>query len=655
MTILEKPAAKEQRSQSYRKKRRFAQADIEAPTLKTIVLLPATADDLGNQLHSRDRGLAMALSFARFPTADYPDDSTITVQALFNGSPVGNILTEKTPLKDEFFNQTLTIPAGHTNTAGEHKVQIRVKYRLNEDDSLVLAVRVDNTPPVLSAEVIVPEAIKSGGITAEFFDGSNFVPLSLASTYTGAKIGDTIKYFIKEAGQPTASATLIDTIVRTTLTVPLSTEKLTKALVGIEEGKVDVYAVATDRKGNVSQTSPLLVLDVSLFPAPRSEAATVDLHDDDGVLLFEDLRAPTATVLSYLNFKTDDKWRLSVDGQTPVQELNLSSGSYTHSFTYKYLHNGVNDEREADFRWQIRRGDKLYPTVAHSKKLTIDPRTPGEQPDPDNPGLPGTPDSRLGLITVQGVDKSRYNYLIAADAKAGAKAFVKIHKDHKAGEQVHLVFHGVEIEEAEGGVFTVTDSHDDDTVMWFDIPSDYIKGGGNNKQIRVEYFLSHDLNATVIRSNVQYVEAYINPASMPQADFAITGDAGDGPELYCGSLKHNGDLGTMAVEATFAGGSQFANSIVKFHVQGFANTQDPTGKNVPGLIIHDALDTVEITLDASGSAKSAFFTYHVFEKIKNGWCEITTATKQDGYATPSEPRLFRVGMERPGGAFCNIP
>lgn len=655
MTILEKPIAKAQRLQNDRKKRRVPNADIAAPTLKTIVLLPQTADDPGNQLHSRDRGLAMDLSFVRFPTADYPDGSSITVQALFNGSPVGSALPGTTPLDDDFFKQTLTIPAGQTNAPGEHKLQIRVKYRLNEEDSLELVVRVDDASPLLPAEVIVPDAVKTGGITAEFFDASSFVPLSLANTYPDGKIGDDIKFYIKESGQPPASATLIDTIVRTDLSVPLSTEKLTKALVGIDEGKVDVYAIATDRKGNVGLPTPLLVLDVQLFPAPRNEAATVDLHDDDNVLLFEDLRAPTTTVLTYLNFKDDDKWRLSVDGQTPALELDLSSGSYTHPFTYKYLHNGVYDKREADFLWQIRRGDELYPPVAHSKTLTIDPRTPGEQPDPEYPGLPGTPDPRLALITVQGVDKSRSNYLIKADAEHGAKAFVKIHKDHKVGEKAHFVFHGVEVEEAEGGVFTVDASHDDDTVMSFDLPSDFIKGGGNNKQARAEYYLTHSLNSTVIRSNVQYVEAYINPIAMAQADFAITGDAGDGPELYCGSLKHNGDLGTMAVEATFAGGAEFANSTIKFHVQGFENAQDPDGNNVPGLVIPDALDTVEITLDASGSAESAFFTYHVFEKIKNGWCEITTSTKQNGYSTPSEPRLFRVGMERPGGAFCPIP
>jgi hypothetical protein len=214
----------------------------------------------------------------------------------------------------------------------------------------------------------------------------------------------------------------------------------------------------------------------------------------------------------------------------------------------------------------------------------------------------------------------------------------------------------VEVDEAEGGVVELDGSETDDTVLEFTIPGAYIAAGGNNKQTRVEYIVSHDQNATVARSNTQHVEVYVDAIPMPQPDFAITGDAGDGPELYCGSLKHNADLGTMAVEVKFPAKADLANTKITFHVQGYENTNDGSG-NAPGLVLPDAADSVEKTpSEAEATAGfSVFFTYHVFEKIKNGWCEVSCTAVQQGYVTPSGPRLFRVGMERPGGDFCAIP
>ena len=657
MTILEKPATKEKRLLSYRKGLRGVPLeDIVAPTPTSIVLLPATTDDLGNQLHTRDQGLPMELSFSRFPTSNYPDNSNISVQALFNGTPVGSPLDGVTPLKDEFFDQTLTVPAGHTGTAREHEVQYRVKYRLNDDDSLKLIVRVDTQAPALTTEVKVPDEIKNDGITAEYFDSVNFVLLEYISTYGDAKIGDVVAFWIKESGAPVANATLIDSLTRTDLAIPLKTEKLTKTLVGIDDGKVEIYTVVTDRKGNKSQPSPMLEVDVSLFPAPKSEVVSVDLHDDDNVILFEDARSPVTAVLNYQNFKSGDKWRLSVDHQTPALEPDITVVPSTNGFTYKYLQNGNDGPKTVDFTWQVRRGNKLYPETPHNKQLTIDLRKPGVQPDPDNPGLPGSPDPKLELITVQGVHPTKLNYLIKQDAANGAIAFVKIHEGHKAGDEVHLIYHGAEVEESDGGVVKLDGTENDDTVLQFRIPADYVKGTGNTKVARVEYIVSHDLNATTARSGVKYVEVYVDEIPMPQGDFAITGDAGDGPELYCGSLQHNADLGTMAVEVKFPPSPELKDTKIKFLVMGYENVTDGSGKNAPGLLIPGAVDTVEKTPTAAEATAgfSVYFSYHVFEKIKNGWCELNCIAVQQGYITPSGPRLFRVGMELGGGDFCKI-
>ncbi|PTR21965.1 hypothetical protein [Pseudomonas sp. GV085] len=659
MTILEKLSAKEQRLLSYRKKPRSVPLeDLKPPSLETILLLPEKADDPGNQLHSRDQGLEMKLTLSRFPTSNYPDKSDITVQALFNDDPVGNELSGTTPLDDAWFEQTLTVPAGKTATEGEHRVQYRIKYRLNEDDSLPLIIRVDKTPPSPATQAIVPDRIKTEGITAEYFDeeGVDYVLVGYLATYPVAKIGDVVEFMVKEVGKPDDQATLIERIERLDLAVPLSTQKLTKSLIGIEQGEIELFVYVTDRKGNKSLASPKLKVDVSLFPAPAGESETVPLHDDDNIILFEDARDPVRAILNYTNFKDKDQWRLVVDQQTPALEPDVDAVPFSHAFTYRYLYNGNDGPKDVDFEWQVRRGNKLYPETPHSRKLKIDLRKPGEQPDPDNPGNPGSPDPKLPLITVQGVDRSRPNYLIKVDGEIGAIAFVKIYKGHKKDDVAQLIYHGVEVEDADGGIVRLDGSETDDTVLQFRIPGAYIAGSGNNKKTRVEYIVSHDQNTTVARSNTQHVEVYVNEIPMPQPDFAITGDAGDGPELYCGSLKHNADLGTMAVEVKFPAKADLANTKITFHVQGYENTNDGNG-NAPGLVIPEAADSVEKepTAAEASAGFSVFFAYHVFEKIKNGWCEVSCTAVQQGYVTPSGPRLFRVGMERPGGDFCAIP
>jgi len=659
MTVPEKLSAKEKRLLSHRKKTRSGPLDkLGTPTLATIVLLPETADDPGNQLHSRDQGLEMKLKIPRFSAAVIPDHSDITVLALFDEKEEGVALIGNTPLDDEWFDQTLTVPEGLTDKAGEHKVGYRIRYRLNfEDAEPPLIIRVDTTPPDPATEVIVPTRIKTEGITAEYFteEGVDHVLLGYLPTYPVAKIGDVVDFMFKEVGKPDDQATLIE---RLTLPDPLNTRKLTKSLIGIDEGEIELFVYVTDRKGNKSSASPKLKVDVALFPAPAGESETVELHDDDGIILFEDARQPVSAVLDYLNFKPNDKWRLVVDHQAPPLEPNVSAVPFSHRLTYRYLYNDNDGPKEVDFEWQIRRGNKLYPTTGpHSRKLTIDLRKPGEQPDPDNPGTPGSPDPKLPLITVQGVDVLRPNYLSKLDADRGADAFVTIYKGHKSGDVIQLYYNGSAIDEADGGVIKLDGTETDEKILEFRIPARYIKASRNNKETRTEYVVSHDLNTTVAWSDVQKVEVYVNEAPLPQPDFAITGDAGDGPELYCGSLKYNADLGMMAVEVEFPPKADLKDTQVIFQIIGYENIQDEDGKNVPGLKLPEAEDVVTKTPNAEEAAAgfSVFFTYQVFEKIKNGWCEIFCHAVQEGHETMSDGRWFRVGMELPGGDFCRIP
>jgi hypothetical protein len=279
---------------------------------------------------------------------------------------------------------------------------------------------------------------------------------------------------------------------------------------------------------------------------------------------------------------------------------------------------------------------------------------PGEQPDPDNPGLPGSPDPKLNVVNVKGVN-ARLNYLSKHDTVSGATASALIYKGHKKDDEIEFHYQGVALPT----VLKLDGAETDDDVLEVHLPADYIAGGGNNKQMRVGYTVYHtDVNETIAVAADQHVDVYVDEIPMPQPDFKVTGDPGngDGETVYCDSLVRDPDTNNVVVEVTFAPNAKFANEKVSFFIQGFETVVD-AGQNKPGLSIEGASASVEKTPTAAEAAAgfSVFFAHDVFEKIFNGWCELHCGSIQDGYYTRSEPLMFRVTMNHGDGSYCELP
>jgi hypothetical protein len=199
----------------------------------------------------------------------------------------------------------------------------------------------------------------------------------------------------------------------------------------------------------------------------------------------------------------------------------------------------------------------------------------------------------------------------------------------------------------------------DDTILKIDIPGDYIANGGNSKKLDVFYYVYHpDVNGTVSVAGKQEVDVYVDEIPMPQPGFKVTGDDGngDGDTVYCDSLVRDPDTNEVAVEVTFDADPKFADKVIRFVIQGFENVVD-AGRNRPGVQIPDTFATVSKTpsLAEAEAGFSVFFPHETFQKIFNGWCEIRCSTQQDGYHTPSAPKLFRVTMNHGDTNYCDLP
>lgn len=665
MTIVEKTNTLKTSSLRSRKKPRApGPADYDPPAVESPVLLGATDDDPGNQVHTQDQGLAVSLTFANLSAGGIPNNTRVRVQAKWDDSLIGNIVEGTTPLAADWADdKRLVIPAGKTDEPGPHEVRYRVTYGLNGKDSDPITIHVDKEAPTLSEAVTYPDEIKNDGFTYEYFeDVSPHALLSYKNTYTGAKTDDLFEFWMGEIGsdgKPTAGSTLIETVKLVSPRQELETKKLTRALITIDEGTIDLFAYVTDRKGNRSLASPPVTVPISMIPMPKDLTLDIVLEDGDvtdRVILFRDTQVPVHGKHEFLNWRTGDKLRRQIASQT-AKVLNINSEPpFVDNITYReLLDDGNLDLKNLEYKYQIQRGNKLIPATPVSKVLKVHLDKPGEQPDdPDDIGVPGSPDKKLNIVNVKGLNP-RPNYLNAHDKVLGAKIRMLIYKGHKKDDEIQFHYHGVPVPT----ILTLDGTETDDKILEGDIPPDYISDGGNNKKMRVGYTVYHpDVNETEAVAVDQHVDVYVDEIFMPQPNFKVTGDPGngDGETVYCDSLVRDPDTNKVAVEVVFAPDAQFADRKILFDIQGYDNVID-SGNNKPGITIDGAFARVEKTPTAAEAAAgfSVFFEHTVFQTIFNGWCELTCAAIQDGYYTRSSPLQFRVTMDHGDGSYCQLP
>ncbi|MNQ64268.1 hypothetical protein D3C85_786850 [compost metagenome] len=605
----------------------------------------------------------MSLTFANLAAGSNPDGTWVRVRAKWDGTLIGNTVEGYTPLAANWADdKRLVIPAGKTEEPGPHEVRYRVTFGLNGKDSDPITIHVDKEAPTLSEAVTYPDEIKDDGFTHEYFEVSPHALLSYRYTYTGAKTDDLFEFWMGEIGadgEPTVGSTLIETVKLVSPRQALETKKLTRALITIDEGTIDLFAYVTDRKGNRSLASPPVTVPISMIPMPKDLTLDIVLENGDvtdRVILFRDTQVPVHGKHDFRNWRAGDKLRRQIANQT-VKVIDIESAPpFVDPITYReLLDDGDLDLKDLVYKYQIQRGNKLIPATPISKILKVHLDKPGEQPDdPDNPGLPDSPDPKLNIVNVKGVSP-RQNYLNEQDKVLGAKIRMLIYKGHKKDDVIKFFYQGYPVPE----VVRLDGTETDDKILEGDIPPDYIADGGNSKHMRVGYTVYHpDVNETEAVAVDRLIDVYVDEILMPQPNFKVTGDPGngDGATVYCDSLVRDPKTNKVAVEVTFPPNAEFANQDISFVIQGYENVVD-AGNNKPGNTIEGAWASVseEPNADEAAAGFSVFFEHTVFETIFNGWCELSCWAAQDGYYTRSEPLQFRVTMNHGDGSYCELP
>ncbi|MCP1420478.1 hypothetical protein J3D47_004721 [Pseudomonas laurylsulfativorans] len=665
MTIFEKTNSLKASSLRSRKKPRVpGPANYDPPVVESPVLLGPTDDDPGNQVHTQDQGLAVSLKFPNLPAGGNPDRTRVQVQAKWDGDLVGDPVVDTTPLPPNWADdKRLVIPPGKTDEPGPHVVRYRVTFGLNGKDSDPITIHVDQEAPTLSEAVTYPDEIKNDGFTHEYFeDVSPHALLSYKDTYTGAKTGDLFEFWIGKIGadgKPTADSTLIETVELVSPRQALETKKLTRALIKVDEGEIDLFAYVTDRKGNRSLASPAVTVPILMIPMPKDLKLDIVLESGDvtdRVILFRDAQVPVHGKHQFLNWRPGDKLRRKIANQAEKVLDIMSSPPFVDDISYReLLDDGNLDLKNLEYKYQIQRGNKLIPATPITKILKVHLDKPGVQPeDPDNPGLPGSPDPKLNIVNVKGVNP-RPNYLNEQDKILGAKIRVPIYEGHKKDDEIEFHYQGVPLPT----VLKLDGNEADDEVLEADIPPDYVADGGNNKNMRVGYTVYHrDVNDTIAVAVDQHVDVYVDEILMPQPKFEITADPGngDGQSVYCDSLVRDPDTNNVVVEVVFAANAKFADKKISFFIQGYENVTD-SGSNKPGNTIDGAFSSVEKTPTVAEAAAgfSVYFEHTVFQTIFSGWCELSCASIQDGYYTRSLPLLHRVSMNHGDHEYCDLP
>ncbi|MNK97548.1 hypothetical protein D3C87_1178890 [compost metagenome] len=405
--------------------------------------------------------------------------------------------------------------------------------------------------------------------------------------------------------------------------------------------------------------SPPVTVPISMIPMPKDMTLDIVLENGDvtdRVILFRDTQVPVHGKHEFLNWRAGDKLRRQIANQT-VKVIDIESAPpFVDQITYReLLDDGNLDLKDLEYKYQIQRGNKLIPATPISKILKVHLDKPGEQPDdPDNPGLPDSPDPKLNIVNVKGVSP-RQNYLNEQDKVLGAKIRMLIYKGHKKDDVIKFFYQGYPVPE----VVRLDGTETDDKILEGDIPPDYIADGGNSKHMRVGYTVYHPgVNETEAVAVDRLIDVYVDEILMPQPNFKVTADPGngDGETVYCDSLVRDPETNEVAVEVTFPANAEFADQKISFVIQGYENVVD-AGNNKPGNTIEGAWKDVQKKPNADEAAAgfSVFFKHTVFETIFNGWCELSCWATQDGYFTRSEPLLFRVTMNHGDNSYCELP
>ncbi|WP_082344488.1 hypothetical protein [Pseudomonas sp. P1.8] len=644
MTSLEKMTSAQLARADYRKIRLASPKVVAGPPNLHAdnPLLPDTPDDLPNQLHRMYQGVALKVQVPRPPEAGDPNIVSGIIQLTWNGTRVGQAYIYTTPMDPLILLIDLDLPENLSSQPGTNKLGYYLAQGGNPTDVTPLDINVDTHHPETNGEAIVPPDVDRDGITKKYLDDNGFVLVTVPE-YAGKKIGDVIELWF---GESLPTARKFDAITRSDTTVPITSDKLTALVVGEKEGQHAIFYYITNRKGYMSAISLFKQLPVMLTDPPEGLVdPDIPLYVD-GLIDLADAQTPVGVGIKaeYTNFLSNDQLLVTWDNIPQAPKSIVGFPVYV-DVPFRDVFNNDPGAKTVKVEYQVQRGTLRFPLTPLSVDVDVDMRKPGGGIDPGKPD-PVNPD--LDLVTVQGQGGNGPNVLTDADKDQTVEVSVVIYTGAKEKDVVQLVWKGVPVLEADGGVYKVPATVPA-TITWT-VEWTVIAAGQNGKQTPVYYEISHpDVNGNKDISPDQLVDVQIVPGVVPQATFQNLDP--DFPDwMNCGSLRQDLGKGTV-VEVFVPGGEpQLAGQDLMFKYQGYsdsAGTVKITGTD---------LDVpYKPTAQEAGAGFIVKIPYAPIQLTKNGWGDIQYTAVIDGFPVPSVRHLVRVYMVDPGdGGTCKI-
>ncbi|SDU02808.1 hypothetical protein SAMN04489801_0406 [Pseudomonas mandelii] len=491
-----------------------------------------------------------------------------------------------------------------------------------------------------NGEVTLPAEVERDGITKPYLDANGFVLVTVPQ-YATKKIGDVIEAFF---GISLPGAISIGNVTVTDTAVPV-TFNLTAAQVGTEEGEKELWYTLMDRKGNKSLPSAYKKTNVSLTDPPEGLLPpNIPLFDDDTLPKLVDLadaRMPLGIgiLAEYDNYIADrDEIEVTVDGiLLPAQRIN--GFPFYVNVPYSALAKDSLGEKTITTSYQIKRGTVRHPLTPLTKNIVVDLRRPGPGEGEENPN----PD--LDLVTVQGQGGNGPNVLTEDDKDQTVSVTAQVFDGVKDGDVATLIWKGVEVTAAQGGVIELDGTETDDlewTVEW-----EVVDEGGNGNPLPVSYKLTNpDLNENEEFSLPQDVDVYIRPGVAPEVRFQHMDP--DLTLLNCQSLRADAVLGKCA-EALVAGGEpELKGKTLACTYQGYSDSAGTTVK--PGTKYEFNYSPSDQEVDDGFIIK---VRYQELLATQSAWGEISYVVKIDGRDVTSS-HFVRVHMVGGTGTPCPI-
>lgn len=609
-------------------------------------LLLDEVDDAPNQLHSVYQGFPLKVQVPRFAKADDPGAIQGFLRLVWDGTVITdplaryNFTTPIDPLITEF---DLVLPQGYTSASGPHELTYQLNFGGNPDDVTPLALNIDTTAPVAFGKATVPPEVERDGITKKYLDDNGFVLVTIPN-YGTRRIGDIVECFF---GSSLPTPTLIGTTTITDSTTPITFE-LTAALVGAEEGLRSVFYYLTDRKGNRNTPQYYLELNVTLTDPPEGLLPpSIPLFDDDTAPKLVDLadaQAPlgVGVLAEYTNYLEGvDELEVTFDGiRLPAQKIN--GFPFFVDVPYRDVYNNDLGAKTVAVTYQIKRNNMRHPLVPLTKDVDVDLRRPG-----DGTG-PGNPDPSLALVTVQGRSgNSGPNILRADDGPEPVDVTVPVFTGLKDEDVVTLIWKGVELTAAQGGVIELDGTETGD--LAFEVLWDAVTAGGNGNPLPISYKITNpNINGNEVKSLPQDVDVLIRQAVVPDAKFQhLDPDFTDW--FNCSSLKPDPVL-VKCAEVLVAGGEpQLAGQDLEFTYQGYS---DSTGTTlIPGT------EEKVVYNPTAQEAASGFIVKIPYQKLLltgSAWARVGYTAVIDGRPTGSATHLVKMHMISGTGTPCPI-